>query len=362
MGQKRGRLDFKNEADEVASRFVKEKDLWKKERLQALKLLLETELTYVEVAEIVGKDPSSITKWAGMFRQGGLKALLIRGNGGGRKSKMPLEVEEALVEQLRIGRFRTAGQIECWLRDEHQLEYGKGSIYYALGKLGGRLKVPRPSHQKKDEAKVEAFRTTLAEQLHELKLPKNQGMSLWVYDEMRYGLHPLLRKMWSLIGTRVIAPVNRRFKWGYLFGAIEVDGSGSEFLYTDGLGKEADALFIEQISKSAPEKIHVIIGDGAGFHHKEGQDYEGKLPENVCILTLPPYSPELNPIEKFWDIVKDAICTINWKDLTELESKMTEVLKSWWERPDGFSSLFTSSYLQTELNDSNKTFNAIRFC
>lgn len=361
MARKRGRLDLKNEAQEVASRFSKEKIIWKKERLQTLKLLLETELSYAEVAEIVGKDPSSVKKWARMFREGGLESLLIRGNGGGRKPMMPLEVEEKLVEQLKEGQFRTAGQIAHWLKKEHQLEYGKGSIYYVLGKLGGRLKVPRPSHLKKDDAKVEIFRTSLAEKLHALKLPKNKEMSLWVYDEMRYGLHPLLRKMWSLIGTRIVAPVNRRFKWGYLFGAIEVDGAGSEFLYTDGLGKEADALFIEQISKNSPEKIHVIIGDGAGFHHKEGQDNQGKLPDNVRILTLPPYSPELNPIEKYWDIIKDVICTTNWKSLSDLEDEITEVLKTWWEKPDGFASLFRSSYLRSELNVSNKISKAFLF-
>jgi len=180
MGRKRGRLDFKNEADEVASRFTKEKEIWKKERLQALKLLLETEFSYAEVAQIVGKDPSSISKWARMFRKGGLDLLLIRGNGGGRKPKMPPAVEQALLEQLKEGRFRTAGQIEHWLKEAHQLEYGKGSIYYVLGKLGGRLKVPRPSHEKKDAAKVEIFRTTLAEQLHALELPKDKEMSLWV--------------------------------------------------------------------------------------------------------------------------------------------------------------------------------------
>lgn len=362
MAQKRGRLDFKNEADEVASRFLKEKELWKKERLQTLKLLLETELSYAEVADIVGKAPSSVKKWAAMFREGGLAQLLVRGNGGGRKPMMSTEVREELLEQLRVGKFRTAGQIQHWLAEKHNLKYGKGSIYYVLGKLGGRLKVPRPSHEKKDEVKGEIFRTTLAEQLHALELPKDREMSLWVYDEMRYGLHPLLRKMWSLIGTRVVAPVNRRFKWGYLFGAIEVEGAGNEFLYTDGLGKEADALFIEQVSQSAPDKIHVIIGDGAGFHHKEGQDHKGKLPSNVRILTLPPYSPELNPIEKFWDVVKDVICTTNWKDLAELEAKMTEVLKSWWDREDGFASLFASSYLRSELNDTNKPFKADLFC
>ena len=349
-GKNRSRLDFKNEAGIVAEQFKKEKVLWKKERLQTLKLLLETDLTYAEVAEIVGRHPSRVKEWAKQFRAGGIEQLLVRGNGGGRKPLMSEAVSEALTQKLREGRFRTARQVEQWLKEEHQLEYGKGSIYYVLGKLGGRLKVPRPSHEKKDEAKESEFRTTLADQLKDLQLPKEQELSLWVYDEMRYGLHPLLRKMWSLIGTRVVASVNRRFKWGYVFGAIEVAGSGSEFLYADGLSKSMDALFIKQIAASAPEKIHVIIGDGAGFHHKEGQDQEAALPKNVRILTLPPYCPELNPIEKFWDIIKDAICTVNWKNLDQLEEKMTQILREWWEKPEGFSSLFTHSYLRTELN------------
>jgi len=42
MGRKRGQLDLKNETKEVASRFKKEKTLWKRERLQAIRLLLET--------------------------------------------------------------------------------------------------------------------------------------------------------------------------------------------------------------------------------------------------------------------------------------------------------------------------------
>jgi len=285
MGRKRGRLDFKNEAEEVASRFKKEKTQWKKERLQAIKLLLETEMSYVEIAAIVGRDPSRLSAWAKLFREGGLASLLVRGNGGGRKPLMSADIQEELVEKLRAGTFRTAGQILHWLKEEHELEYGKDSIYYVLGKLGGRLKVPRPCHQKKDPEREKIFRTTLAEELKALDLPKDQEMSLWVYDEMRYGLHPLLRKMWSLIGTRVVAPVHRRFKWGYLFGAIEVEGSGSEFLYTDGLSKDFDAAFIGQISSSDPDKIHVIIGDGAGFHHKQGQDNEASIPSNVRVLT-----------------------------------------------------------------------------
>ena len=89
----------------------KEKEQWKKERLQSIKLLLESEKWYAEVASIVGKHPSRIKEWAKVFRNDGLTGLLTRGNGGGRKPKMTKEIELQLVEKLRSGTFRTAGQI-----------------------------------------------------------------------------------------------------------------------------------------------------------------------------------------------------------------------------------------------------------
>ena len=146
--------------------------------------------------------------------------------------------------------------------------------------------------------------------------------------------------------------MHRRFKWGYLFGAIEVSEgqAGSEFLFTDGIAKDFDRAFLEQISKSDPDKIHVIIGAGAGFHHKEGQIQDTLLPDNIRVLTLPAYSPELNPMEKYWDVIKDSICTRYWDNMEELETKIEEVIKQWWNKADGFGSLFTNSYLRSELN------------
>lgn len=353
MAKKRSRLDHRNEAGDVVSQFASQKVVWKKERLQTIKLLLETELTYEEVAGIVGRHPSRVKKWAKDFREGGLAALLVRGNGGGCKGRMTVEAKEALLQCLREGRFRTAPQIKGWLAEEFKIELSVKGVYYQLGKLKGRLKVPRPSHLKKDEDKERDFRVTLAEKLLALEIPKQKKVRLWVYDEMRYGLHPLVRKMWSLVGHRVVSPVNRRFEWGYLFGALEVSSGESEFLFTDGVVKEFDRAFLEQIARQDPDSQHVVIGDGAGFHHREGSQNEEPLPANLKILTLPPYSPELNPVEKLWDIVKDGICTRCWETLAELEEKITSELRSWWEKAEGFSSLFRTSYLRTELNDLN---------
>jgi len=94
---------------------------------------------------------------------------------------------------------------------------------------------------------------------------------------MRYGLAPVTRKMWTIKGQEIIAPVNHRYEWGYLYGALQVGGGGCEFLYAPGVNKEWDAGFLKQISRRDPHAMHVVIGDGAGFHHKEGQDHATAL-------------------------------------------------------------------------------------
>ncbi len=150
MGSQRGKLDYKNEAPEIGKKYRDEATGWKKERLLAIKLLLEGDLSIAEVASVVERHRNSINDWIKLFRNGGIEALLTRGNSGGRKGKMTEEAKIGLTERLRAGEFRTAGQAEAWLKEHHHIEFGTNSIYYQLGKLGGRLKVARPCHLKKN--------------------------------------------------------------------------------------------------------------------------------------------------------------------------------------------------------------------
>jgi len=183
--------------------------------------------------------------------------------------------------------------------------------------------------------------------MEKLAIPSATPVRLWIYDEMRYGLHPLTRKMWCLRGVRAIAPSRRRYQNGYLYGALEVGGSGSEFLFSPTVNKECDLSFLKQIADHDPNSIHIVIGDGAGFHHKKNEEC---LPERVKIITLPAYCPELNPVEKLWDIVKDGICNRDWLDLDELEEKITERIRPYWEDAKRVTRLIGKSYLVSELN------------
>ena len=92
---------------------------------------------------MVRRHRNSINDWIKLFQNGGVEALLKRGEGSGRKGKMTAEIKAELTEKLKAGEFRTAGQAEAWLKEKRQIEFGTNSFYYQLGKLGGRLKVGR---------------------------------------------------------------------------------------------------------------------------------------------------------------------------------------------------------------------------
>lgn len=352
MPRPRKTIDVHGEGPEVLRRLKKERPGWQRERLLAIKRVLE-ETPTLTVANELGRSENTIQAWINKFRESGIEGLLTKKKGNGPPSQLTPEMEAAMIEQLKLGKWRTGRDAWNWLSENFDVSELKASVIYKyLGKCEGRLKATRPCNPEKDEAAEAEFRVTLAEKMEDLALPKDKKMKLWVYDEMRYGLHPLTRKMWCLKGVRATAPSKRRYQNGYLYGALEVGGTGAEFIFTPTLNKDCDLGFLNLVGQSDPEAIHVVIGDGAGFHHKNG---DARLPGNIKIISLPPYCPELNPTEKLWDIVKDGICNQLWKDLESLEEAITEKIRPYWEDAAKVIQLIGDGYLLSELNATYKT-------
>ena len=121
------------------------------------------------------------------------------------------------------------------------------------------------------------------------------------------------------------------------------DDSMLEFVPFPQLKEEA----LTEIARSDPGAVHVVIWDGAGFHHHDG---DPELPGNVRLLRLPAYSPELNPVEKLWDIAKDGICNRLFETLDDLEDRLAERLRPFWEDAGRVASLVGSGWLLGEVN------------
>jgi transposase len=80
--------------------------------------------------------------------------------------------------------------------------------------------------------------------------------------------------------------------------------------------------FLRQMSTRHPDAVHVIIWDQAGFHQNTDTSLD-QLPLNVPIISLPPYNPELNPIEKLADLIGDRIGNIHYVTLTDIEATIS---------------------------------------
>ena len=291
--------------------------------------------------------PGTFALWLNKYLAGGIAELLRRETPPGLSSPISApQVQQELVAGLKTGRWRTAGQVAAWLREAHGIQRAAKSMYRWLGKVGGALRVPRPVHGKQNPLAVAAFRAGLEQRLEELVLPKNKPVKIWVADESRFGLHTQSRRCWTLRGQRVVIAQQQRYEWEYVYGALEVVGGATQFRFMPSVNLAFSQDFLGQIASSDPAAEHVVIWDQAGFHPRPEN---AGLPERIHLLPLPPYSPELNPIEGLWDQVQDVTCNQRHTSLEALEQALTDALRPFWETPAKVTALI-HHWLHTQAN------------
>ena len=111
--------------------------------------------------------------------------------------------------------------------------------------------------------------------------------------------------------------------------------------------------FLLQVKQEFPDHEHVVVWDGAGFHPKEA-DHE-MLPEGIHAIQLPPYSPELNPIEKLWDLIQDHTSNKLWPTIKRLDEVVGLLLEEWWKDPNRVLGLFGDNWHRDSANSSART-------
>ena len=323
-----------------------------RQRLKAIRLGILGQSTMAEVAEKVGVSRATIGTWSKVFREEGMEAVLrTRFEERGRRSKtFTPAIEEALKAELAAGRFKRTKEASRWLAAEHGIVAKLDTVHSWLGKVGGVLKVPRKTHARKDAAAAAAFKVELADRLQGLGVPAGARVRIWVADEHRYGLISVLRKVWALRGHKPVAPYQTRYEWGHLYAALEVAGqSAAEFFFSPTVNLEASDFFLRQLAESDEEAHHIVIWDGAGFHPKTGSH---PIPARVHLLQLPAYSPELNPVEKLFDQLKDEIGNRLFTTLDEIEAAIARLLETFWSDLRHVLSLIGQGWLLDQANAS----------
>jgi hypothetical protein len=163
-------------------------------------------------------------------------------------------------------------------------------------------------------------------------------------DEARVGQQGTLTRVWAPRGTRPRALRDHRRSSAYLFGAVCPERGTGAAVVLPHVNVDAMTIHLAEISRHVTTGAHaVLVLDQAGWHTSP----KLRVPENISLLPLPPYAPELNPVEQVWAYLRanflshrvwnsyNAIvgsCCDAWNKLMSTPERLASITRRTWAK------------------------------
>lgn len=177
--------------------------------------------------------------------------------------------------------------------------------------------------------------------------PHGGNVRVFFMDEVRFGLQGTLTRKWARTGTRPTAVKQTRYEWVYLYAAVEPRIGASVALQAPHVNTGTMNVFLRMCSEELGPNDHaILIMDQAGWHKSRALC----VPDNITILLLPPYAPELNPVERLWAYMRSHFLSNRaYRDYRHLLDAGAEA----WQRltPDLLRSVCGCTYLTHEIQE-----------
>lgn len=144
-------------------------------------------------------------------------------------------------------------------------------------------------------------------------------------DEARFGVHSKLGHGWFKKGSRIPVKMKLGYKNFYIYGcASPINGKHFTFLLPHA-NTICMNFFLKQLSLEYESKKIILVIDGAGWHSSKALI----VPQNIELVYLPPYSPELNPVERLWLYIKrSTIRNKIYRTIDDLEVKVCDFIQT----------------------------------
>jgi DDE superfamily endonuclease len=174
-----------------------------------------------------------------------------------------------------------------------------------------------------------------------------QPIKLFFQDESRFGRISQAIACWSPKGKRPIVPSQIIREYTYAYTAICPQDGENVSLILPSMATPCLNLHLAELSKRYPNNHIVLVWDGAGSHRSDTLE----IPDNMTLIQLPPYSPELNPVENFWKVLKaTGFYNRTFHSLTEVEDLLENRLKQFGDNPQTVQSIVAYDWIISALN------------
>ncbi len=119
-------------------------------------------------------------------------------------------------------------------------------------------------------------------------------------DEAGFGRINKPKYCWCEKGERPCVPCHHIREYRYVYGAVEPLTGESCFLIMPYCNTQCMNIFLKELSETFPDDFIVLACDGAAWHKSKGLN----IPKNIELVFIPPYTPEMNPIEQIWKEIR----------------------------------------------------------
>ena len=153
-----------------------------------------------------------------------------------------------------------------------------------------------------------------------LNKDKHDAVNLYFQDESRFGLMTHIGKYLTASGIKPVIPYQHKFSTTYLYGSY-LPINGDSFVWEiDGVNSAIFEQYLKEFSLHKPREYKIVVIDNAGFHSTKNIE----IPDNIYLLRIPPYSPELNPCEQVWQYIKQRFKNQQFDTIENLKQWLAE--------------------------------------
>lgn len=150
-------------------------------------------------------------------------------------------------------------------------------------------------------------------------------MRLMFQDEARFGRISDRHYCWAKFPMRPIVKAMMTHQYVYAYGAVSIHDGALDSLVLPHVNSECMAIFLKEIARRYPNDNIIMVLDGAGWHKSKSM----RIPDNMRLLYLPPYSPELNPVEHLWEELREKYFhNLAFDSLDALEDQLVNGLSN----------------------------------
>jgi transposase len=138
-------------------------------------------------------------------------------------------------------------------------------------------------------------------------------VNLYSQDQARFGMMNHIGRYLTASGVKPIVSYQHIFKTTYLYGSYSPINGDSFVWEINGVDTAIFEAYLKGFSQYKPNQYKIVVIDNAGFHSTKNIE----VPDNIYLLRIPPYNPELNPCEQIWQYIKNRFKNQRFETMQE---------------------------------------------